>query len=644
MTTPLHCLIVEDSENDAQLLLRQLHTGGYEVTWQRVETPEAMQAALTHPSWEIVISGYELARFSGPAALEILQASGLDLPFIIVSGKIAEDDAVAMMRTGAHDYLMKDRLAHLVPAVRRELREAVNRRERRRAEAELRVSEERYRTLFENNPLPMWVHDVESLQFLAINESAVRHYGYTRGEFLGMTIRQICHPEDLAGLLLRIEHDQTVGESAGEVRHRRKDGTIIQTETFSKPLTFEGRAARLVLANDVTEKRLFEKKFLHAQRLESIGMLAAGIAHDLNNVLAPIVFAAPMLREHLSTPRDAKMIDTIEQSAGRGAALVKQILGFVHTTSSEFQPTQVKHLARDIASVIEETFPKSIELEQHIPSNLWPVQGNATQLHQVLMNLCVNARDAMPQGGKLRLVAANRQLDAAEAATIPGAHPGAWLVLEIGDTGTGIAPEVLEQIWTPFFTTKPAGKGTGLGLSTVRSIVLGHHGFIQLQTAAGHGTTFRVFLPAIESEVIRATSTTPAEISGGHQELILIVDDDAAIRGIVTTILEEHGYRVVACADGVEAFAQFQAQREAIALVVTDVDMPRLGGLGLVQAILRIRPETRILAMSGLSARSTGGADLPTIQTVAHAFLRKPFKTEDLLGAVHQLLQRAEKN
>ncbi len=317
---------------------------------------------------------------------------------------------------------------------------------------------------------------------------------------------------------------------------------------------------------------------------------------------------------------------------------MKQILGFVHATSGEFRSTQVKHLARDIIEVIEATFPKSITFERQVPSDLWPVQGNATQIHQVLLNLCVNARDAMPQGGTLRLTAANRQFYTAEAAAIPGAQPGAWLMLEVADTGSGIPPDVLERIWTPFFTTKPTGKGTGLGLATVRGIVAGHHGFIELDPKVGHGTTFRVYLPAVASESTQRHSATPFASPGGHGELLLVVDDEAPIRDIATAILTEHGFRVVACADGLEALELFATRASEFSLILTDVDMPRLGGVALARAALQIRPDIRLVGMSGLSRNQIGGGELQEIRRLAHGFLNKPFRAEDLLNTVHQLL------
>ena len=514
---------------------------------------------------------------------------------------------------------------------------------RKQAEEALQQSEERYRLLFESNPLPMWVYDLETLRFLAVNEAAVQHYGYTREEFLGMTIKQIRPPEDIPALLESIE--EVGAESRGSIasRHRRKDGTIIHVEIVSRPLVFDGRRARLALANDITEKKLLEEKFLNAQRLENLGMLAAGIAHDLNNVLAPIVFVAPLLRRSLSDPRDLKILNTLEQSAGRGAGLVKQILGFAHTSTGELQPTQVKHLARDIIGVIEETFPKAIELEQLIPSDLWLVQGNPTQIHQVLLNLCVNARDAMPRGGRLRIAAANHRLDALAAGTIPGARPGAWVVLEVTDTGSGIPPEVLAHIWEPFFTTKGANKGTGLGLSTVRGIVISHHGFVELDTAADRGTTFRVFLPALESASPRQITVAPFALPEGRGELILVVDDEALICELISTILGNHGYRVVSCSDGVEAITLFATRPGEIPLVITDVEMPHLGGVALARALLHLYPDLRLIAISGLTRTKTDSSDVPEMQKLAHAFLLKPFTAEALLSAVHQLLHPAGK-
>jgi PAS domain S-box-containing protein len=464
--------------------------------------------------------------------------------------------------------------------------------------------------------------------------------GWTRTELIGRRLEDLLGADFLSIFSEMRAAVERLGSWSGELRLQTRDGRKIIVDCRTTLVQDEkGRPrARLSFLADITEKKLLEEKFIHAQRLEGIGMLAAGLAHDLNNMLTPIMFAATLLRDSLSSAHDLKLLDTLERSAGRGAQLVRQILGFAHTTTSEFHSTQVKHILRDMISVIEETFPKSIQLQHQIPSDLWPVQGNATQIHQVLLNLCVNARDAMPQGGTLRITATNLRLDAAAAGAIPGAGPGAWLVLEVADTGTGILPGVLERIWTPFFTTKGAGKGTGLGLATVRGIVVSHHGFVELQTKVGRGSAFRVFFPANPDESSQPIGTSPLHSPNGHGELILVVDDDVTLRDIVSETLENHGYRVVSCGDGMEAIALFEAHPEKFSLVITDVDMPRLGGVALAHALLRLRPNLRLVAMSGLSRDETDTSDPLAMQKLAHAFLRKPFTSEDLLGVMDRLL------
>jgi nitrogen-specific signal transduction histidine kinase/ActR/RegA family two-component response regulator len=389
-------------------------------------------------------------------------------------------------------------------------------------------------------------------------------------------------------------------------------------------------------AVNAATKKLRDDRFLRAQRLESIGMLASGIAHDLNNVLAPIILAAPLLRERATNPDDLRVIMSLEKSAERGVDLVRQILSFAQGVGGLHQSIEVKHLLDETMSVVRESFPKEISLNAHVQDSLWPIMGDPTQVHQVLLNLCVNARDAMRSGGVLTLIAENCLLNSSEAKRIEGASPGSWVVLHVEDTGTGIPADVLEHIWEPFFTTKGAEGGTGLGLSTVRGIVENHKGFITLNTQRGVGTTFRVYLPAAEVKDAggNVEPIRPSAIEGAG-ELIVVVDDDARIREMTAAILSRHGYRVLTASDGTEAVAIFAARGCEISMIITDVRMPNLDGAALANVVLQLNPLVKILAMSGLSSGGQNGQ----MQRYAGAFLYKPFKIEALLHAVHGLLQ-----
>jgi signal transduction histidine kinase len=388
---------------------------------------------------------------------------------------------------------------------------------------------------------------------------------------------------------------------------------------------------------DITDRERLHEQFLRAQRMENLGLLAAGIAHDLNNTLAPILLAAPMLREQVGDGSGLKLVDTLERSAERGSQLVRQILSFAHGVGGEHQLVQPKHLLRDIASVIDGTFPKSIELQSHIASDLWPVKGNPTQIHQVLLNLCVNARDAMPAGGTLRLRAENVTVQGAVAATMPQACSGSFVMLQVEDTGTGIPPEILTRMWEPFFTTKEAGRGTGLGLSTVRSIVEAHRGYLDVQSRLGEGTRFRVYLPAAELTAPDRGDASLRSRPCGRGELVLVVDDEDQIRDITAEILGRHGYRVICACDGTDATAVLAQRADEIRLVISDLHMPNLDGATLARMLRRSRVEAKILMMSGMASGLGDGVEFQS-EECADGLILKPFRPDELLQAVARLL------
>jgi len=475
------------------------------------------------------------------------------------------------------------------------------------------------------------------------NRSAERTFGWTSIEAMGREDLELFGSAANAEIkAARITTEQNQ-EWRGEIRLQDRHGqslvmdsrvTMIRDET-GKP------QGRLSISTDVTAKKRIEEQFFRAQRLESLGMLAAGIAHDLNNVLSPILLAAPMLRDHATDPSDLRMISTLEKSAERGASLVRQILGFAHGADGEQQVLQAKHLLRDVAAFVSETFPKSIRFENHIPNNLWRVKANPTQLHQVLLNLCVNARDAMPAGGTLTLRAENRILDEVTVAEHETGRPGPFLAIQVEDTGTGIPPEVLGRIWEPFFTTKATGKGTGLGLSTVRGILDSHAAFVSVRSVPGAGTTFQAFFPALDSSLDPCAVAQPAVVvPRGAGELVLVVDDEVSIRNMCATVLSRHGYRVLTAGDGAEAIALFAPRNKEIKLVITDVSMPNLDGAALAGVIRRLSPTVKIIAVSGLAP---GGASEPPLQVFTSTFLLKPFRPDALLKLVHEVLEPAAK-
>lgn len=472
------------------------------------------------------------------------------------------------------------------------------------------------------------------------NQSAERTFGWTSNEAVGREDADLFGPAAQAEIqAARIATDQNQ-EWRGEIHLQdRKGKPLIMDSRITMLRDDTGRPqGRLSIATDITDKKRIEEQFFRAQRLESVGMLAAGIAHDLNNVLAPILLAAPMLRDHVHDPTDLRMITTLEKSAERGAALVRQILGFAHGAEGEHRVMQAKPLLRDISTFASETFPKSIRFQDHIPNNLWRVKASPTQLHQVLLNLCVNARDAMPQGGTLSLRAENTVLDEVTAAEIEGGRPGPFLAISVEDSGTGIAPDVLAKIWDPFFTTKDVGKGTGLGLSTVRGLIESHSGFVTVRTATGKGTTFRVYLPALDSTSETTAINVPAPpVPRGTGELVLVVDDEVSIRNMAATILSRHGYRVLTAGDGAEAIALFAPRSKEIRLLITDLSMPKLDGAALAGVVRRLNPSIKIIAVSGLG--SAGGKS--TTKDFTNAFLVKPFRSEALLTMVHDVLHSA---
>ena len=513
MDRPIRILHLEDDRTDADLVRSILRSDGVDCEIQHAKSREEFERALTQSDFDLIISDYSIPQYTGFSALEFARGTVPTVPFILLSGTLGEELAVESLRAGATDYLLKDRLHRLVPAVRRAVRDA----------------------------------------------------------------------------------------------------------------------------QEKIEKKKIETQFLRNQRMESIGALAGGIAHDLNNILAPIIMAAQLLRAKLHDESDLKLVDTLETSAQRGAGMVKQVLTFARGAEGERTAIHPRHLIAELRGMIAHTFPRSIEIKQKIAKDLWCIQGDATQLYQVLMNLAVNARDAMPEGGCLEFQAENALVDYRLTRYVADAKPGPYLRLSVRDSGSGIPPEVIERIFEPFFTTKAPGKGTGLGLSTVLNIVKMHGGFVQVESAVGKGTQFNVYLPKYADSDTAITPARFPDLPAGKGELILVADDELALREITRMTLEHFGYRVCTAADGNEAVSIFKQRRAEISALVIDLMMPFMDGAAAVLAIKGEDPHIRFIMCTGI----TDSDKLAALRDDPNGtVLQKPHKTSDLLLALNKLLQK----
>ena len=798
----LRVLLVEDSADDARLLVRQLVSAGYDVQHERVESPAAMRDALTRTSWDLVISDYSMPGFSGTAALNLLQEQGIDVPFIFVSGTIGEDVAVAAMKAGASDYVLKDKLKRLIPAIERELRDAEMRRERRRAheivlertrlaeltsevgvaltsvtplrdtlarcaralvrhldvlgagiwifaeqtqsldlqaaaglppqmvdrlnrlsledapigpiarerqpvhlnatggmaafgrewteaegitafggypllveervvgvlavfskrlvpdfvldgleavadqlavgiehrraEEELRQSEERFSRVFRASPAGIAITTADEGRFVDANEAFCALTGYARGEILGRTTAELGFVQDLIEQAELLEHLRELGTVQNvdlEVRTKRGDRRLVLA-SFER-IELGGRPCLLSLMHDISERKRLEDQLRQAQKMEAIGRLAGGVAHDFNNLLSVIIGYCDLLFRTL--PADAaerSEIAEIRDAADAASGLTRQLLAFSRRQVVERRVLDLNAVVSRAERLLKRLVGDDIELIVRLAPALAPVQADAGQLDQVLMNLVVNARDAMPAGGTIVIETAPALLDEAFARDHPGARAGEYVCVSVSDNGIGMDADTQAHIFEPFFTTKEVGRGTGLGLATVYGIVKQSEAFIWVESARAQGTTFRIYFPPAAAGAVPepAPRVEPASLTGN--ETVLVVEDSPQLRELMQEVLQVRGYRVLDAENGDAALEVAGRHEGPIHLLLTDVIMPGMNGRQLADRLTAVRPDMKVLFASGYTADALvqygveGGV----------RYLQKPFTPDALARKVREIL------
>jgi hypothetical protein len=619
-------LLVDDDEDDYILTrdwFSEIEGVKFELEW--LTSYDAAVEAIAQNQHDVYLLDYRLGERNGLELLREAVANGCKAPIILLTGQGDHEVDVEAMKAGAADYLDKSQLG--APLLERSIRYAI---ERKQAEQKIREQA----ALLDVATDAILVQDLEN-QILFWNKGAERLYGWKSVDALGQNAWELLYRKSSPKLKQIQKTFDQKGEWQGELHQATKDGKkIIVASRWTLVRDVEEKPKSILVVNtDITQKKQLEAQFLRAQRMESIGTLAGGIAHDLNNVLAPILMTAQLLETQLHDEQSKRLLPILVTNAKRGAALVKQVLSFARGLESKCTTLQVKHLISEIKQIVQETFPKSIEIYTNIRQDLGTVSGDATQLHQVLINLCVNARDAMPHGGILSIFAENLFIDENYARLNFDAKVGSYIVVTVADTGNGIPAEILDRIFEPFFTTKEIGKGTGLGLSTVLGIVKSHGGFVNVSSEVGRGTQFKVYLPVAE-----ATQTEPVEdleLPKGHGELILVVDDEPAIRDITKTSLQTYNYRTLTASDGIEAVALYVEHQEEISVVLTDMMMPSMDGPTTIRTLQKINPQVKIIAVSGLAPNEkltkAVGASVKT-------FLSKPYTVKELLTTLQGVL------
>jgi two-component system, cell cycle sensor histidine kinase and response regulator CckA len=639
--SPLRILLVGDDSDDAESIGLELERAGWRVLSERVQDRDEMVAALGRTTFDIVISDYHLPRLRAPEALAVCKERELDIPFIVCSGAIGEEEAVEVVRAGASDFVLKGRWARLSAAVARELRTAESRRAlgQGRSAGEhaietLARSEQLFHDLFESAPEATFILTSNAL-VRAANERAGSLFGWSTVEMIGQPFARFVPSFGPALHAVRLATDAGDGGSAGpafEGEGLRRGGDTFPVEVSLGRLARDGELM-VASVHDLTDRRRLEDQLRQTQKMEAIGRLASGVAHDFNNILGVVIGNSQLLMKDPNAGERARARgEQILLASERGVGLTRQLLAFSRRDTSGESTLDFNETVERIASLLARLLGEDITFEFRRNDPLGLVRANRTELEQILMNLAVNARDAMAGGGRLVVETSNEIVDHAYLRAHVDAAPGNYVCVSVSDTGHGMTREIQERVFEPFFTTKPEGKGTGLGLATVYSIVKRNRGFVHLYSEVGHGTTFRVYLPLVIGDPERpAAASAPAK----GAETLLVVEDDPALSELIRELLQENGYRVLVASSPQEALAVAGRHEGALDLLVTDIVMPGMNGKELAGRLRETCPRLRVLYMSGYTEDIVGQRGL---LDGASVFLAKPFTEEALTQSVRRAI------
>jgi len=641
---PLHILHLEDDERDAELVRAALRAEGLDFAIEVVATGAQFRVVLDRGGIDLILSDFKLPSFDGLSALKLAREKAPHVPFIFVSGNLGEESAIDSLKNGATDYVLKHRLTRLAPAVSRALSEADERRKRGQAEEALEFQKQFLEALLDN--VGVGIVACESSGTLTVfnrvmrelhgepmksvpAEAWARELGLYHGD--GKTLFQ----KEEFPLYRALQGDRIRNE---EISIAGRDGPAHVMVVNGQPIhdALGRKLGAVVVLQDVTERRRLEEQFRQSQKMEAIGRLAGGVAHDFNNLLTAIIGYSQMLLSRL-LPGDPACRDAeeIERAGMRAASLTRHLLAFSRQQVMQPRVLDLNAVLTDMDMMLRRLIGEDIDFLTVPGPGLGHVKADPGQIEQVIVNLAVNARDAMPRGGKLTMETANVTLDESYTSTRPGPKPGPYVMLALTDTGLGMDAETQSRIFEPFFTTKEVGKGTGLGLSTVHGIIQQSAGHIEVYSEPGRGTCFKIYLPAVQDPVEGTPEAGPTIRLQGGSETVLLAEDDEMVRSVVSQTLRLHGYTVIETHDGLEAFQHCERAGITVDLLVTDVTMPVMSGVDLSKRVTAIRPGVKVLYTSGYADQALLHQELLAPGT---AFLQKPFTREALLNKVREVL------